>query len=350
LELNTPYSIFSLEDAEKIGIEETGSNAPAWKQIKEFYDEAGSGNKLWILLHDEALMSESVIGTASATRKLIDGANGEIAVLGITRGSTPSNISVDGLNEDVMPTLVAAQLLARDYQKAIMPFSCVIEGIGFAGNADVVPDLKQRNDHRCSILLAASANDGIASVGQLLGRLASIPVQRKASRVKNGALTNLESFLTDGDKVNDRSGDLGTLHDKGYIVYRTFPGRAGFFYNGDPSATLPTDDLNTISHNRIIDKVLKIAYNTYVEEIDDDVPMTEAGEIEPAVCGFLKSKIENQVNGNMADEISKFSASIDPKQNLLSGMPFEVLLSIIPKGYLGEIKVTIGFTNPLLNS
>ncbi|MCL2245849.1 MAG: DUF2586 family protein [Lentimicrobiaceae bacterium] len=351
LVLNTPYSIFSLADAEKLGIEKTGSNAHAWKQIKEFYDDGGSGKKLWILLHNEELMSESVDGTQSVAHKLIDGANGEIAVLGVTRGNSPSNEIVDGLNEDVIPTIIAAQLLANEYQKKIMPFSCVIDGLGYDGDADVVPDLKQRNDHRCSVVLSASANDGVASVGQLLGRLASVPVQRKASRIKDGALTNLEGFLTDGSKVDkELVGDLGTLHDKGYIVYRTIPGRTGFFYSGDPSATLPTDDLNTISRNRIIDKVLKIAYNVYVEELDDDVPMTASGNIEAAVCGYLKNKIENQVNGNMADEISSFSAFIDPEQNLLSGAPLEISLSIVPMAYLSEIKVTIGFVNPLLTT
>ena len=49
LELNISKSIFSLADAEKVGITENGTNAQAWKQIKEFYDEGGSGKKLWMM-------------------------------------------------------------------------------------------------------------------------------------------------------------------------------------------------------------------------------------------------------------------------------------------------------------
>jgi len=48
----------------------------------------------------------------------------------------------------------------------------------------------------------------------------------------------------------------------------------------------------------------------------------------------------------MSGEISSFSAEIDPNQNILSGLPFNIGLSITPKGYLNPIKITIGYTNP----
>jgi len=146
--------------------------------------------------------------------------------------------------------------------------------------------------------------------------------------------------------VEYRDGDLNTLHDKGYIVYRTFQGKSGYFYSGDPTATGATDDLNTISRNRIIDKVLKITYNTYIEEVDDEVPITDDGKIEPAVCASLQEKVERQVRGNTVGEVSQFSAYIDPNQNILSGAPVEVVLDILPVGYLSNIRVSLGFINP----
>lgn len=355
LVLKKAYAIYGLKDAEAIGItqldadgETAGVNLAAWKQVRDFYNEAGNGAKLWIIVSGEALMNSNVDFTlpACAAKTLIDAANGEIAVIGVCRGVTPSTTVVDGLNEEVWDALNSVQLGAKAYQELIMPFSAVIEGLGFAGDASTVKDLKTMNAHRVSILLAAPESDGVAGVGQYLGRLAAIPVQRKASRVKDGALTNMNGYLTDGAGAESRVGALNTLHDKGYIVYRTFPGKSGFFYSGDPTATAPTDDLNTISRNRIIDKAIKIAYNVYVTELDDDVPITAQGNIEPAVCGALQEKIEAQVKGNMEGEISAFNAYVDPNQNILSGLPLDIVLDITPKGYLNPIKVSIGFVNP----
>jgi hypothetical protein len=350
LQTGEAQAIYSLADAENLGITETSANAAAWKQIKEFYDEAGTGSKVWFILSGENLMSANVGGTANAVRTLVETAKGEISLVGLCRGLQQSDVVVDGLNEDVAAAMQASQVLADEYQSLIMPFSVVIEGVGFSGNENTVVDLHTKTQHRCSVILCASGSDGIASVGQYIGRLAAIPVQRKPSRVKDGALTNLNAYLTDGEGIDNRIGALNVLHDKGYIVYRSFPGKSGYYYSGDPTATSATDDLNTIARNRIIDKVLKISYNVYTGELDEDVPVTESGTLEPAVCAYLQTIIEQQVNGNMSDEISSFTAYVDPNQNILSGQPLKVVLTIIPKGYLSEIQVTIGFSNPYANN
>ena len=348
--VDTPYAINSLQDAEALLILSSNANAAAHKQIEDFYAEAGNGVKLWILVSNAATMSTKVASGASPAKKLLDKAQGEICVLGLTQGATQSTVIVDGLNEDVILTMTYLQTMADAYEGKIMPFSGIIEGIGFSGVAADVPNLKALSRHRCSVLLCSNLNTGTkpASIGEFLGRLASIPVQRKASRVKDGPLNISAAYLTDGATVDGREGDLGTLHDKGYIVYRTFAKRPGsYYYSGDPTAVAATDDLNTIARNRIIDKAVKIAYNVYVDELDDDVDITEQGNVAPAVVGNLKTKIELQVNGNMANEISNFYAVINPAQNILSGLPFEIELNITPRGYLGNIKVKIGFINPL---
>lgn len=347
IELDKPYSIFSIADAEAKGITKTGDNAAAYKQIKEFYNEAGEGKKLWLIVSPETVkMSDKVSGTACAAIKLLNGANGEICAMGIVRGASSGATIVDGLNSDVWVTANELQILADNYQNKIMPFCGVIDGVGFSGDADTLKDLHTMTKHRATVVLSASESNGVASVGQFLGRMAAIPVQRKVSRVKDGELTNLEGYLTDGVLVDERMGAVETAHDKGYVVYRTFPNKAGYFFSGDPTATAVTDDLCIIARNRVIDKVIKIAYNTYIEELDDDVEVTDTGGLQPAVCAYLKSKIEQQVNANCDGEISKFVAVVDSEQNILSGLPFEIKLQITPKGYLGAIVVQLGFTNP----
>lgn len=369
LELNKAYALYKLSDAEVLGIVPTvadvdendlpitvaSPNARAYRQVKMFYDEIGEGAKLWIIVapmesEDSIPVPLTLVDTIPFITKLIESASGEIRHVGVCRlVDAPAGALVDGLHEEVMPFIVAAQTICDTYQSKVMPFSVTVDGIDF-DDENAVLDLKTMTKHRVSVLLAANSQKE-AAIGQFLARLAFSSVQQKASRVKSGALSNLTAFLVGSSiDIKTDSEKLGVLHEKGYIVYRVFPGKSGFYYSGDPTATSATDDLNIIPRNRIIDKVLIIAYNTYIEELDDDVEVDDSGKIPAAICADLKQKIEKQVNANTVGQISNFNAYIDPNQDILSGLPFDITLDITPKGYLNPIRITIGFINPYLNS
>lgn len=347
LELSKPYLIYSVADAEKLGIEATGVNAAAYRQIDEFYQTAGTGTKLYIILSDKASKNSALKETL---KKMLEYANGSIVLLGMSwpDAAKTSPVEQGGLIKEVFDTQTMLQTLSVEYTNRIMPFISVIDGAGFKGDANALTDLTTMNNYRTVISLTATDNSGVGAIGQLLGSIMAQPVHRKISRVKNGSLpmTQGEAFLTDKVSIEGRDEQLGAITDKGYLVYRTFPGRTGYFYNGDFTATLPTDDLCSIARLRVMDKALKIAYNTYVNELDDEIDVTENGNLEPAHVSYLQEVIYNQIMGNMSDSISGFSVVIDPSQNILSGKGLDISLSITPKGYLNPINVTLGFQNP----
>lgn len=347
LELSKPYLIYSVADAEKLGIEATGVNAAAYRQIDEFYQTAGTGTKLYIILSDKASKNSALKETL---KKMLEYANGSIVLLGMSwpDAAKTSPVEQGGLIKEVFDTQTMLQTLSVEYTNRIMPFISVIDGAGFKGDANALTDLTTMNNYRTVISLTATDNSGVGAIGQLLGSIMAQPVHRKISRVKNGSLpmTQGEAFLTDKVSIEGRDEQLGAITDKGYLVYRTFPGRTGYFYNGDFTATLPTDDLCSIARLRVMDKALKIAYNTYVNELDDEIDVTEDGNLEPAHVSYLQEVIYNQIMGNMSDSISGFSVIIDPSQNILSGKGLDISLSITPKGYLNPINVTLGFQNP----
>lgn len=347
LELSQPYLIYSVADAEKLGIEATGVNAAAYRQIDEFYQTAGTGTKLYIILSDKASKNSALKETL---KKMLEYANGSIVLLGMSwpDAAKTSPVEQGGLIKEVFDTQTMLQTLSVEYTNRIMPFISVIDGAGFKGDANTLTDLTTMNNYRTVISLTATDNSGVGAIGQLLGSIMAQPVHRKISRVKNGSLpmTQGEAFLTDKVSIEGRDEQLGAITDKGYLVYRTFPGRTGYFYNGDFTATLPTDDLCSIARLRVMDKALKIAYNTYVNELDDEIDVTEDGNLEPAHVSYLQEVIYNQIMGNMSDSISGFSVVIDPSQNILSGKGLDISLSITPKGYLNPINVTLGFQNP----
>lgn len=342
LELNKAYTIYSTSGAAEIGID-AETNKAAFRQISEFYSVAGEGKKLWVMVVAATVKLPELVDTTlpvCPAKKLLLTAGGEISVLGITAGAN-SGVTLDGLDDTVYSALTKGQVLAEQMTAQIMPFVLVVEGRGMTDSASL-KDLSTVLKYRAAVMLGSTTNDGSASVGMLLGETASLPVQRKISRVKNGVLPIDTAYLTDGKKVKERE-DLGTLHDKRFIVFRQFPGRAGYYFSGDPTAAATTDDLNVIARIRTIDKAMKIAYNVYVEELDDDVELNDDGTLHPSVAAYLKEKIENQVKGAMKGEISNFKANVDTSINVAAGNAQKVYLDIYPRGYLNPIQVVLGF-------
>lgn len=356
LDLNKAYPIYTLDEAKALGILETGANADAYKQIKEFYDEAGTGRKLWIIVSNDATTIEDRVDKSKdvcPAKILAESAQGEIKVIGVTwvpPGNGYDATILDGLDSLVYGAVLKADALAKDFATQIMPFSVLLEGVGFTGTGSDLRDLLEMTSERAGIVLAATESNGQGAVGMVLGRLARIPVQRKISRVKDGALPTLYGYLTDGEPIESRLPDLGTMHDRGFIVLRKFPTRSGYYFNQDTTCAPVSNDLHTISNLRVIDKALVITYNTYVEEIDEEVKVNADGTLDAAMIAYLQAKIERAVGMNMVGEISAFTAYIDPKQNILSVPRLNVVLRITPVGYMSQIIVSLGFKNPALTA
>ena len=345
LVLNTPYAIYSTDGARELGIEPDGVNAVAFKQIAEFYAVAGVGAKLWVMIVAATVkLSDMVdpVADPSPAKVLISAGAGEIVALGCVSGAATAT-TVDGLDEDVYAAMVKGQVLADSFTDKIMPYVTVLEGKGFS-DADSLRDLSGEDKYRIAVALCATSIDTVAAIGLVLGSIAANPVQRKISRIKNGALPITSGFLTDAGTIEERE-DLATIHGKRYIILRKFPNRSGYFFNGDFTATSQTDDLNLIARVRVIDKAMKIAYNTYVEELDDDVEVNNDGTLNRSVAAYLKDKIEAQVNGAMAGEISRFEATVDTSIDILAGNAQKIFLDIVPRGYLNPIRVVLGFKN-----
>lgn len=342
LELGKPYAIYSTTGAAEIGID-ADKNAAAFRHVSEFYSVAGEGKKLWVMVVAATTKLAEMVDTTlqvCPAKVMLNEAGGEICALGITAGAD-SGVTLDGLDDQVYAAMTKGQVLADQYTAKIMPFVLVVEGRKMV-QSSALRNLSAEAKYRTAVMLGSTKTDGSASVGMLLGSIAALPVQRKVSRVKNGILPIDTAYLSDGKAVKGRE-DLGTIHDKRFIAFRMFPNRAGYYFAGDPTATASTDDLNIIARIRTIDKAMKIAYNTYIEELDDDVELNDNGTLHPSVAAYLKNKIEHQVKNAMQGEISNFVASVDTTINVAAGNAQKVYLDIYPRGYLNPIKVVLGF-------
>lgn len=354
LELNTVYPVTSMDDLAALGVTEA-NNATLYKQVKEFYDEAESGTKLILypvsantkatLLCDYTNMAEGF------ARDLITRQNGAlrgIGVAGINTGST--SVSNDGLDSDVFTALPKAQQLAEwATSELYAPLFLVLEGRNYDASKEL-KDLTGEKYNRVAVVISDTVSDSKgACVGTLLGRIASIPVQRNIGRVKNGSLFPLEMYV--GTKKIEESGStISAIFEKGYIVPRKHVGRTGYYFSDDQMACDPTDDYAHLTNRRVIDKAYRICYDTMLDELLDEIDLNEDETMQHAVVKSWQQTLENAINRKMTanGELSATDGEgckvyINEKQNVVSTSRIELNLKVRPHGYARYIDVNLGF-------
>ncbi len=346
--LGAPYQIFSLNDL--IGKDVTPvNNAFFYKEIEAFYNLAKNGTELWVLgVSDATTLTDICDVTKTNAKKLLDAAKGAIRVLGINR-KTPAGYTptvTECIDADVVTAMTKLQELCEAYALEHNPLRGILPGIGFLkANVANLKNLDLLTNKRVMISLAADA-PGSVSVCRLLGMKASVPVQRKISRVLNGNVKIDTCCFPDGTPVEDLKSAWDNIHTKGYVFFRTIPQNEGYYFSSDRMAVALTDDYSSLARGLVIDKAHRLAVSVYAKQIEDDYEVDSSGKLPPAMIAATKSEIENTVKGSMQGEISDFVAVIDPNQNVLSTDEFELSLSVMPRAYKSFIKINLGLYNP----
>jgi len=350
--LGESNQIFSLADAEDLGIEAVGVNAFAHKHISDFYTSAEIGTPLWIMLVSDATTMEDMADLNEAyANKLIGDAKGVIRVLGLVRKSNAAETIVEALDEDAKLAAIKLQALATYYEGKYMPFRAVISGNVFSGVTADLFDYQTANYPNVNMVIVNNDGAPEAFIGRVLGRIASIPSQRSMARVKDGAIEPLAAFFTDGSTVESKINEWDAIHDKGYTFMRTFAGRSGYYMSDDRTLCPVENDFSALGRGFVMDEAVLIAYDVLVEELSEEVPLTEAGLIHPAIIKGWQSNIETQIEGLMVAEgkLSGVEALIAEDQNILQDDTLTVTVRLQPVGYAKYIEVNIGFTTQINN-
>lgn len=354
LELNKVYVLGSTLELAKLGITEE-TNPLAHKEITAFYEAAGQGAELHLLVVDEAttLTQMCSADADSPLRKLANSAAGRIRLVGINR-NTPADYEVTaekGLDADVITAVASAHAVAEDFLTSIAPFRVLLPALGWNGQTTDLYAPREGSYNRVSVVMASDGKFGAsklysAAIGQVLGRAAKIAVHQNLGRVRDGAIA-AKGFLTDGKTPEEHFSLMNLLEDAGYIFYRTFVGKNGYYLNGDATATDITDDYCFLSSGRVIDKAMVVAYRTYIDDILDNIQVDpDKGTIPVSICKSFEASIIRAVNTSMGDEMSSFTAYIDPNQNILANGRMTITCKIVPLATLREITVNLSLNNP----
>lgn len=352
LALSTPVQLFSFDELAAHGITEV-NNPLAYKDVKAFYDQAGEGAELWLMMVSDAVLLEDICDeTESYLKKLLDAASGRIRIAAVNR-VVPEEyeaIITEGLDSDVIAALAKLETMAGHYAQYYKPFRALLPALGFVkANVATLKDLKAGDDNHVALVLGADTSDGGVAMGLTLGRLAAIPVQRNIARVKDGDVGLTAAYFPDGTPTQELEASWDSIHDKGFVFFRRIYGRNGYYFTDDPTATADTDDYCFIARGRVIDKALVIAYTTFVTELNEEIPVDAvSGKVSPALIAAWKTDIEQALGINMTakGEIVKAECYIDPNQNILSTDKIYVKIMITPVGYAKTIEITLGLSNP----
>ena len=352
-----PKQIFSVDDAAALGLDaayDTTNSLDVHKQINEFYLRAARGQECWVMLVSQTTtMADACNRTNNIARVLLDRAP-QMSMVGITRTPDAAYIPtfVDGIDDDVNAAVLNAHELCQEYAGDNSPLRFLVGARAFQGVPADLRNFRANTQNRCGVVLGSLTTDGDPAVGFTLGQFSNRPVQRNIGRVKDGDLAIGDAYFTNGMPIENYQDALDSIHDKGYIFMRSFKRRNGYWFNDDASCAPLSDDYAYLARGRVIDKAQKITYDTFLNEIHDDLDIDDNGFMDPAVVKTYEGTIEEAIGGLMLPgEISGVRCIINPEQNLLANNTVRIeRLGVRPKGYAKFIYVPLGFDNPFNNT
>lgn len=351
--LYNAYTITSMDDLAALGVT-SENNAVLYKHVSEFYDEAESGTKLVLYPVAPTTTMATLCDytkTTESVRALITKMNGALRGVGIVNVNTSATtVSTNGLAPDVFAALPKAQQVAEwATTELYAPLLIILEGRNYDASKEL-KDLTSEKYNRVGIIIGdTAASSKGACVGTLFGRIASISVQRNIGRVKDGSLFPTEMYVG-ANTIDESESTVAAIFEKGYIVPRKHVGRSGYYWADDPLACDPTDDYAHITNRRVIDKAYRIAYDTMLDMVLDELEVNEDGTMQVAVIKSWQQTMENAINRQMTAN-SELSATdgdgcqcyIDESQNVLSTSKVTVTLKVRPYGYARYVDVNLGF-------
>lgn len=356
-DLETPYTVYSLDEAETLGIIPTvAANYELHKTIKEFYAEAGTGTELWIYGVAKTQTLDQLVADSEA---VLLASNRRIRF--VTLKYAPSVADTDttaGLRTGFPATLAAAQAIAEQYTtEKTQPVVYIIEAYNYTGVAADLVGFSATTYNRVAVLIGdtetrtgATASKG-AAVGVLAGRIAKNQVHVNVGRVKDGALKPLNFYVLDTpvEQVN-----IDALYDKGFITPCTHVGKSGYYFVDDHLACTVEDDYHFLTRRRVIDKAYVLANSTLTNFILDTVPLTGEGKMQDSYAKSLESEVERVIvqemtaKGELSADVTIANDTgvevlIDTTNVIATDSQIKGKIRVRPHGYGRFIEFSIGF-------
>ena len=206
--------------------------------------------------------------------------------------------------------------------------------------------------------LFAAYGKSITQVGDVLGLVSSSQVSDDIAWVATYTLSpdgieNAVPAFATGELLSTLTrGTINQVDTYRYIFGRTFINNTpnGTFINDSHCATAFTSDYAYIENNRTFDKASRLLYAAYIAQLAAPIVLQSNGTLTNASVAFfvslgdgaLASMISNNPNTNRP-ELSGFSVTVNPAQNVLQTSTLTVSVSIQPVGVARNIVINLQF-------
>lgn len=194
-----------------------------------------------------------------------------------------------------------------------------------------------------------ATNKSIGCLGTCLGAISLAKVSDSIAWVGKFNMTDGDEY----DVLNFANGQvytsiadssLSTLDGKGYIFLKKYIGIQGSYFNNPYTAVSVASDYSRINNNRTINKAIRSLRTFLLPQLASPVIVNADGTLSEDLISYYETLCQRALDVMVRDaEISAFSITIDPTQDVLSNNTLEVTVKIVPVGTSDNIVVNIGF-------
>jgi hypothetical protein len=207
LVLDTAYLGTSLDDFYTgLGITEDYdyvNSVNVYQQVKEFFDAAGSGAYLWLVVTDEtawatyvasAVFKNLIRGTAAADLTM------RAKMVGVSYKQVAAQQSAADFPTDVFSTVTALQATQEALYEEGYQFSCIVDGYNMSSTAttSTIQTAASKEAPAVSLCITGVQPNGMSGVGAALGRFARITIGHGFGAVEDGSIGVAAGYLTNG--------------------------------------------------------------------------------------------------------------------------------------------------------
>lgn len=369
--LDTAVQITSLRELGVMGITEA-NNPQLYFNVEEFFEQAGSGSKLWIIGYsgDPATylagtdLEDEIISTGIA---LFDDRPRFIGFV-VDPTALPTDLSAEA---EGVPALIQTcirnmqTLLDNLFEEESMRMCGVID----CAKLHVVPNIQDGpitafldcaslNAPKIALQITTSTIGQTASIGQTLGRMAAISIQTSIGTHALAGIDTIGYFL---DAIDDgtvqytpvtalKRAKYTSLGQKQYLFTRKYPQEVGIFYNDGATCNDATMALSSLEFNRVGNAICDSVEAFFVKMINTEVETTTSGEISP---GYKSTQLADldarflqpRINRGEAQQVDVDFWAKD--SNFIRSRAVEVVVRIFPNASLREVFIEVTFVSSL---
>jgi len=176
----------------------------------------------------------------------------------------------------------------------------------------------------------------LAKVNESIAWVAKFNVAAAEYDVLAFANGTVYTTLSDGSIVN--------LEAFGYNFLKKRIGVLGSYFTRPNTCIAETSDYTYIYNNRVIDKAIRSLNTFLTPSLASPLVVNTDGTLSEDTIGFFNSLCDRALEVMQRDfELSAFSVTIDPSQDVLTDNELTIAVKLVPVGVADTITVNIGF-------